>query len=71
MMTEYEVQKLQQSMNANLNSGPMSVWKCVAGLLIIIAFLAVGNWADPIRDPSPELAQLQVQNKFLLPGDDN
>lgn len=71
MMTEYEVQKLQQSMNANLNSGPMSVWKCVAGLLVVIAFLAAGNWLDPIRAPSPELAQFQAHSKLASVADDN
>jgi len=71
MMTELEVQKLQQSMNANLNSGPRCVWKCVAGLLIIIAFLVAGNWLDPIRDPSPGLAQLQVASKFVPMREDD
>jgi hypothetical protein len=71
MMTEYEVQRLQQSMDANLNSGPLSVWKCVAGLLAIISLLVAGNWLDPLAGPSAELAQLEPQSKFLLPGDDN
>jgi hypothetical protein len=71
MMTEYEVQKLRQSMNANLSWGPMSVWKCVAGLLTIIAFLAAGNWLDPLAGTSAELAQLDAQSKFQLPGDEN
>lgn len=71
MMTESEVQKLKQSMNANLNSGPISVWKCVAGLLILIAVLAVGNSLDPVRGPSPELALLEGQDKFSLPGDED
>ena len=71
MMTEYEVQKLQQTMNANLNSGPMSVWKCVAGLLIVIAFLAGGNWLDPIQSPSPELAQFQAYSKIAWARDED
>jgi hypothetical protein len=71
MMTEYEVQNLRQSMNANLSSGPMSIWKCVAGLLAVIALLLAGNWLDPLAGPSIELAQLEAQSKFPLPGDDN
>jgi hypothetical protein len=59
MMTEYEAQKLRKSMFRELNVGPLAVWQCAAGLLIVIG-LAVGGTVFDLR-PNTDRGMAQTR----------
>ena len=43
MLTEYEAQKLTQSMHVELNATRGAVWRCVTGLAIVISLAWAGS----------------------------
>jgi hypothetical protein len=59
MMTEYEAQKLRERMFRELNVGPLAVWQCAAGLLIVIG-LAVGGTVFDLR-PNTDSGMAQTR----------
>ena len=58
-MTEYEAQKLKESMYKELNVGSRAVWQCAAGLLIVIGLAVAGSSFDLRRDGSSDVARAQ------------
>lgn len=59
MMTEYEAQKLKESMYKELNIGPRAVWQCAAGLLIVIGLAVAGAVFDLHQGGQSDVAQAQ------------
>lgn len=59
MMTQYEAQKLRESMYKELNVGSWAVWQCAAGLLIVIGLAVAGSLFDLRRDGSSNVARAQ------------
>lgn len=59
MMTEYEAQKLRESMYKELNVGPLAVWQCAAGLLIVIGLAVLGASFNPRPDGPSDVARAQ------------
>jgi len=60
-MTEYEAQKLRESMFKELNVGPLAVWRCAAGLLIVIGVAVAGALFGLGPDRSSDVAQSQAR----------
>ena len=42
MISEYEGRKLQRDLRRELNATPAAVWKCAAGLLVLVVVTLVG-----------------------------
>ncbi|HEV7802000.1 MAG TPA: hypothetical protein VGP15_13065 [Burkholderiales bacterium] len=42
MLTEYEARKLQADMRRELEGSPAALWKCAAGLVVVIVMVIVG-----------------------------
>lgn len=60
-MTEYEAQKLKESMYRELNAGPRAVWQCVAGLLIVLGLGVTGSAFYKGVDDASAVAKAQAQ----------
>lgn len=57
VLSEYEVQKLNDKMRNELGAGPAAVWRCAAGLLIVIGLAVMGPRFDPLLDRPSDVAQ--------------
>jgi hypothetical protein len=42
MISEYEARKLQRDLRSELNATPVAVWKCAAGLLVLVVVTLAG-----------------------------
>ncbi|MGZ5092677.1 MAG: hypothetical protein ACXWCY_11090 [Burkholderiales bacterium] len=42
MISEYEARKLQRDLRSELNATPAAVWKCAAGLVVLVVVTLVG-----------------------------
>ncbi|MDB5922554.1 MAG: hypothetical protein JWN13_1490 [Betaproteobacteria bacterium] len=42
MISEYEARKLQRDLRSELNATPAAVWRCAAGLLVLVVLTLVG-----------------------------
>lgn len=49
MVSQYEARKLQNDLNPELNATLASVWKCAAGLLVLVMLALLGTGID-LRD---------------------
>ena len=60
-LTEYEARLLSSRMHRELNAGPVGLWQCAAGLLILTGLAVAGTWFDPLQDSSGQMAQERGQ----------
>jgi hypothetical protein len=66
MLSEYEARKLCDTMHHELNAGPAAVWRCIAGLLIVIGLSVLAPGLDPRVDPSSAVAQAREPDRMSL-----
>ena len=71
MLTEYDVQKLSDEMRTELNLGPAAVWRCAAGLLVVIGLVVIGPAFAPPLDRPSDAAQAQEQRQASLARNDD
>jgi len=60
-MTEYEAQKIAESMYRELNAGPRAVWQSIAGLLLVLGLGVTGSAFYKGVDGAGEAARAQAQ----------
>ena len=59
MLTEHEARQLQREMHRELDAAPGAVWKCVAGLLIVVAVAMSGSGVG-----FPDAAPAQISSNL-------
>ena len=60
MVTEYEARKLQHDLRSELDATPADVWKCAAGLLVIVMVTLVGTQVGLQQDGESKTARLSI-----------
>lgn len=63
MLTEYEAQKLTQSMHVELNATRGAVWRCVTGLAIVISLAWAGSLIRAGDSESHYAARMPAQTQ--------
>lgn len=61
MLTEYEAQKLQHEMRKELNAAPGVVFRCAAGLLIVVGLAMIGARTEIVNDSTTTASNAATQ----------